>query len=126
MSVASRLLAVELPEVKMFQTRFVNQLLYSRLDACELGVRDETTRVLVRKEWTFMTNSESSQNFEHALQSSQQARLAERNTLSHLPCETCCRAVQQILKMERWILVATRFATSHVDTSFDRGSREFE
>ena len=43
----------------MFQTRFGNELLYSDLDACKLGVRDETTRMLVRKEWTFMTNSES-------------------------------------------------------------------
>ena len=65
---------------------------------------------------------ESSQNLEHALQSSHQARLAERNTLRHLRCE---RAVQQILKIERWNLVQ-RLATSYVDTSLDRGSREFE
>ena len=47
--------------MKMFHTRGGNQLLYSDLDACELGGQDETetTRVLVRKEWTFMTNSES-------------------------------------------------------------------
>ena len=50
--------AWELPEMKMFQKCFANQLLYSDLDACELGVRDETTRMPVRKEWTFMTNSE--------------------------------------------------------------------
>ena len=66
--------------MKMFQTGCGTQLLYSDLDACELGVRDETTRMLVRKEWTFMTNSESTQNPEHALRSSHQARLAERNT----------------------------------------------
>ena len=45
--------------MKMFQTRSGNQLLYSDLDACELGVRDETTRMLVSKEWTFMTNNDS-------------------------------------------------------------------
>ena len=55
--------AWELPEMKMFQTHFGNQLLYSDLDACELGVRDETTKMLVRKQWTFTTNSEGLQNF---------------------------------------------------------------
>ena len=49
----------KMPEMKMFQTRFGKQLSYSDLDAFELGVRDETTNMLVRKEWTFMTNSES-------------------------------------------------------------------
>ena len=34
------------------------QVLCSALDACVLGVCDETTRMLVRKEWTFMTHSE--------------------------------------------------------------------
>ena len=45
--------------MKMFETRCGNQLSYSYLDACELGMRDETTRMLVRKEWAVMTNSES-------------------------------------------------------------------
>ena len=31
---------------------------------------------------------ESSQNLEHALQSSHRARLVERSALRHLPCET--------------------------------------
>ena len=94
--------AWELPEMKMFQTRCGNQLLDSDLDACESGVRDETTRMLVREEWTFMTDSESSQNPERALHSSHQARLAERSTRL---VKLCRRAVQRILKMDRWNLV---------------------
>ena len=38
---------LELHEMKMFQKRCGYQLLSSDLDACELGVRDETTRMLV-------------------------------------------------------------------------------
>ena len=45
--------------MKMFQKRCGNQLLCCDLEACELGVRDGTTRMLVRQDWTFMTNSES-------------------------------------------------------------------
>ena len=40
----------ELSEMKTFQTRCGNQLLYAHLDACELCVRDETTRMLMRIE----------------------------------------------------------------------------
>ena len=57
MGVASRLSGVG-AEMKMFQTRYGNQLFFSDLDACELGVRDETTGLLLRKERTFMSNSE--------------------------------------------------------------------
>ena len=39
-------------------SRRVREISCCILDACKLGVRDETTRTLVRK-WTFMTNSES-------------------------------------------------------------------
>ena len=51
----------------MFQTRFGNQLLYSDLDACEVGGRDVTTRMLVRKVNIHDQQRESSQNPEHAL-----------------------------------------------------------
>ena len=51
--------AWELTEKKMFQTHNGDQLFYSDMDACELGGRDEKTRMLARKEWTFMTNSET-------------------------------------------------------------------
>ena len=47
--------------MKMFQTRCGNQWLYSDLDACELGGRDETTTMLVRQEWTLVTDSETLQ-----------------------------------------------------------------
>ena len=107
--------------MKMFQTRCVNQLLYSDLDACESGVRDETTRILVRKEWTHDQQRGSSQNPEHALQSSHQARLVERNTLRQLPCETLSSSGSTNPEdgpME--------FGTSCVDTRLERGSREFE
>ena len=49
----------ELPEMKMFQTRDGDQLLCYDVCACKLGARDETTGMLARKEWTFMTDSET-------------------------------------------------------------------
>ena len=46
----------EVPEMKMFQTRSGNWLSYSDLDACELGVRDETARMQARRHgWSLKT-----------------------------------------------------------------------
>ena len=91
--------------MKMFETRSGNQLLYSDPGACELGVRDETTRMLVRKEWTLMSNSEClsrtlnmrcSHDTKHAWSKEAHADI--------YPVKLCRRAVQQILQMERWNL----------------------
>ena len=77
--------------MKMFLTRCGHQMLCSDLDACELGVRDETTRMLVRKRVDSHDQQRvCSQTPEHSLQS---------------PYQLCLYAVQQILKMERWNLV---------------------
>ena len=45
--------------MKMFQTSYGDQLLYSDMEACELGVRDESTGMLARKEWTIMISTRS-------------------------------------------------------------------
>ena len=110
--------ACELPEMKMFQTRCGNQLLYYDLDACELGVRGETTR-MVRKEWTFMTNSESLHRIcKHAW---------PKETHSDIyPVKLYRRAVHQILKMERRNLVQHALQQTALTQSINRGSREFE
>ena len=52
--------AQRLPEIQLLRKQCGNLLSYSELDACALGVRDETTKCRMRKEWTFMTNSETS------------------------------------------------------------------
>ena len=100
--------------------------LYSNLDACELGVRDETTRMLVRKEWTFMTNSENLPKILNLRCSDHQARLAERNRADIYPVKLYRRAAQQILKIERWNLVQHVLQPATLTQAFDRGSREFE
>ena len=110
--------------MKMFQTRFGN-LLCSDLDACVLCVRNETTRMLVRKEWTFMTNSENLQKILN-MRCSHHTKHAERNTLRHLPCETLSSSGATNSEDGAMEFVTTRFATSYVDASFDRGSRELE
>ena len=97
--------AWELPEMKMFQTRFGNQLLYSVTDACELGVRDEKARVLVRKEWTFTTNSESLHKVLKMRCSHHTKHAWSKETHSDkYPVKLSRRAMQRILKMERWNL----------------------
>ena len=105
----------ELPEMKMFQTRCGNQLLYSDLDAC---VRDETTR-----EWKFMTNGK---RLHKILNNAYQARLVERNTLRHSPCQTLSSSGAPNSEDGAMTFGATRIATSYVHTSLDRGSRVFE
>ena len=69
---------------------------------------------------------ESSQNPEHALQSSHQARLAERNTLGHLPCENLSSSGATNSEDGAMEFGTTRFATSYVDTSFGDGLRKSE
>ena len=110
-----------LPEMKMFQTRFGNQ---SALNwACETRRQKNAgeKRVDIHDQ-----QRESSQNPENALQSSHQARVAERNTLRHLPCETLSSSGATSPEDGAMELGSTRFATSYVDTSFDRRSPECE
>ena len=97
--------ACELPEMKMFQKHFGQQLLYSNLDTCELGVRVEKTRMLARKEWTFMTNSDTLHKILN-LRCSHQTKHAWWNEVHayDYPVRIYRRVVQLILKMDRWNL----------------------
>ena len=98
--------AWELPEMKMFQTRHGIHLLYSDMGACELGVRDETTRMLARKAWTFMTNSETLHKILNLRCSRHPMHVWMKETHSdNYPVKLCRHAVQHILRMERWNLV---------------------
>ena len=83
----------------------LRQLLYSDLDACELGVRDETTRTLVRIEVTFMINSESLHKIlnMHCSHHTEHTWWKETHADTH-PVELRRRVVHQILKVERWKL----------------------
>ena len=76
------------------------------MDAFELGVRDETTRMLARSEWTFMTNSETLHKILNLRcgHHTEHARSKESHA-DNYPVKPCRRAVQHILKMERWNLV---------------------
>ena len=90
----------------MFQTRYGDQLLYSDLGACQLGARDETTGMLARKEWTFMTNSEALHKILHLRCSHHTMHVWKKEThADNYLVKLCRRAVQHILKMERWKLV---------------------
>ena len=98
--------AWELPEMKLFQTRYGEQLMYSEMDACELGVRDEKSRLLVRKEWTFMTNNENLHNNLNMSCSHHTKHSWSREIYTDtFPVQLCRRVVQHILKMERWNLI---------------------
>ena len=66
---------------------------------------------------------ESSQNLEHALQPTHQARLVERNTLRHLPCETLSSRGATNPEDGEVEFGTTRFATSYGEISLDRGTR---
>ena len=91
--------------MKMFQKHFGHQLLYSDLDTCELGVRDEKTRMLARKEWTFMTNSETLHKILN-LRCSHHTKHAWSKEIHayDYPVKIYRRVVQHILKMDRWNL----------------------
>ena len=92
--------------MKLFQTRYGQQLMYSEMDACELGVRDEKSRLLVRKEWTFMTNSENLHNILNMSCSHHTEHSWSQGLHTDIyPVQWCRRVVQNILKMERWNLI---------------------
>ena len=114
--------------MKMFETRCGNQLSYSYLDACELGMRDETTRMLVRKEWALMTNSESLYKILNMRCTHHTKHAWPKETHSDIYLlKLCRRAVQQIPKMERWNLAQPVLQQgSLTQTSLDCGSQEFE
>ena len=85
--------------MKMFQTRYGDQLLYSDMDACELGVRDETTRMWARQEWTFMTNSETLHKILNLRCSHHTKHAWSKEThADDYPVKLCRRAVQHTLK----------------------------
>ena len=92
--------------MKMFQTRYGDHLLYSVMDACELSVRDETNGMLARREWTFMTNSETLDKILNLRCSHRTKHVWTKEThADNYSVKRCRRAVQHILKMERWNLV---------------------
>ena len=106
--------------MKMFQTRNGDQLLYFDIDSCGLGVRDETTRVLARKEWTFMTNSETLHKILN-LRCSHLTKPAwsKETHADNYPVKLCRRDGE----MESG---TSRFVTSNDDTSLDRGDTELD
>ena len=121
--------ARELPETNIFKTRFGHQLLYSDLDACDLAVRDESTRMLVREEWTFMTNSETLHKILNLRCSHHTKHAWSKETHADIYLlKLCRRAVQQTLKIERWDLVqhslqqatVTEALTAETENASDR------
>ena len=94
--------AWQLPEMNMFQKHFVHQLLYSDLDTCELGVRDEKTRMLARKEWTFRTNSVTLHKILKLRCSHHTKHAWSKETHAYdYPVTIFRRVVQHILEMDR-------------------------
>ena len=119
--------AWELPEMKTFQTRSGNHLWYSALDACELGVRDARTRMLVRKERTLMTNSEIIHKIVNMRCSHHTKHAHPKETHSDIyPVKLCRGAVQQILKMERWNLVQHVLQQATLTQTLTAVAREIE
>ena len=69
----------------MFQQRFAHQLLFSDMDAREFGVRDEKTRTLARKEWTFMTHNETL----HKILKRQSSHHTDHDWLKEIHADDC-------------------------------------
>ena len=106
--------------MKMFQTRNGDQLLYFGIDSFELGVRDETTRMLARKEWTLITNSETLHKILNLRCSHLTKHAWSKEThADNYPVKLCRRDGE----MESG---TSRFVTSNDDTSLDRGDTELE